>query len=215
MPVPQPTPILRLIHIDNLATCLARGGCHAPNHIPADGRPWRGIHDVEVQQKRGRRPVPCGPGGCALDYVPFYFGYMSPMLLRLKTGNVAGYAEGQEPLAYLVSSAQAVRDSGTGFVFTDGHALAAYTDWYSDLRDLDAVDWDAVYKRYWSGSAENDMDLPRKKQAEFLVFRFCDWSLIHEIAVIDANAKAAVDAILARAHPRLRRVVHVRRNWYY
>ena len=28
------------------------------------------------------------------DYVPFYFGVLSPMLLQLKTGRVTGYNEG-------------------------------------------------------------------------------------------------------------------------
>ena len=32
------------------------------------------------------------------DYVPFYFGQLSPMLLQLKTNRVAGYTEGQDPL---------------------------------------------------------------------------------------------------------------------
>lgn len=36
------------------------------------------------------------------DYVPFYFGPLSPMMLNLKTGRVAGYEEDQEPLIYLV-----------------------------------------------------------------------------------------------------------------
>ena len=41
-----------------------------------------------------------------------------------------------------------------------------------------------VYQRYWKDNLD-DMDRQRRKQAEFLVHRFCDWSLINEIAVID------------------------------
>ena len=52
------------------------------------------------------------------------------MLLQLRTGRVPGYDEGQEPLIYLVSTAQAVLDAGTDFVFSDGHGLATFTDWY-------------------------------------------------------------------------------------
>jgi len=215
MPVPRPTPILRFIHVDNLETCLRRRALHAANSIPSDGLPWKAIHDTEVQRKRGNVAIPCGPGGCALDYVPFYFGYLSPMLLRLKTGRVEGYNEGQTPLIYLVATAQAVRASGARFVFADGHALAGYTSWFSDLQDLTEVDWAAVNMRYWTGTAENDMDLQRRKQAEFLVHRRCDWSIIQEIAVIDDRMRERVEGILADYPQGLRRVVRVQRGWYY
>jgi hypothetical protein len=51
--------------------------------------------------------------GALHDYVPFYFGFLSPMLLQLKTGRVTGYNEGQEPLVYLKSTVQAVADADT------------------------------------------------------------------------------------------------------
>jgi hypothetical protein len=52
---------------------------------------------------------------------------MSPMMLQLKTGQVAGYNEGQQPLIYLVSSAQVVEAADIRFVFSDGHGLARFT----------------------------------------------------------------------------------------
>ena len=78
---------------------------------------------------------------------------------------MAGYDEGQEPIIYLVSTAQRVVNSGAGFVFSDGHGIAAYTGWYDDLEDLDEVDWQIVYANYWKDTVE-DMDRQRKKQAE-------------------------------------------------
>lgn len=100
MPQPNPTPILRIIHADNLRTILARGGLHSTNHTPNDGLPYRPIHNTDIQNVRHARSVPCGLGGTMHDYVPFYFGCLSPMLLQLKTGRVAGYNEGQAPLIY-------------------------------------------------------------------------------------------------------------------
>ena len=91
---------------------------HAPNHCPEDGRLYKTIHNEEVQDKRHITRIPCGPGGTIHDYVPFYFGYLSPMMLNLKTGRVPGYNEGQAPLIYLVTTAQTVRDSGAGFAFS-------------------------------------------------------------------------------------------------
>jgi len=98
MSVPSPTPIFRIVHVECLPTVLQRGGLHAANHTPADGLPYRTIHNVEIQGQRHIRNIPSGPGGTLHDYVPFYFGFLSPMLFQLKTGRVAGYNEGQAPL---------------------------------------------------------------------------------------------------------------------
>lgn len=211
---PVPTPILRFTHVDNLETIIRRGGLHAPNHVPDDGLTYRFCHSAEVQGARAEVPVHLGPGGTIHDYVPFYFGYLSPMMLNLKTGRVEGYNEGQEPLIYLVSSAQAIEEAGIKFVYSDGHGLASYTEWFDDLSDLGKIDWTVVYQRYWRGDI-NDMDRQRKKQAEFLIHQCCPWSLIQEIVVIDSAMQQRVGAIMAIFPEDLRRVVRVDRNWYY
>ena len=211
---PNPTPILRFIHVDNLNTIMRRGGLHAPNHVPNDGLPYRFCHDPEVQGARAEVDILVGPGGTIHDYVPFYFGYLSPMMFQLKTGRVPGYDEGQEPLIYLVSSAQAVDTAGIRFVFSDGHGLAIFTDWFDDLNRLDAVDWNVVNRRYWTDDV-NDMDRQRKKQAEFLVHQCCPWSLIQEIVVINAAMRQRVEAVQAAFPATQKRVVRIERNWYY
>ena len=124
---PSPTQILRFTHVDNLDTIIRRGGLHAPNHVPDDGLNYRFCHSTEVQSARANVPIRMGPGGTIHDYVPFYFGYLSPMMLNLKTGRVEGYSEGQDPLIYLVSSTQAIEAADLGFVFSDGHGLAIQT----------------------------------------------------------------------------------------
>lgn len=215
MSVPTPTPILRLTHVDNLVTLLHRGGLHAPNHVPADGLPYRTAHNVELQAARRGTLVPCGRGGSIHDYVPSYFGTLSPMLLKLKTGQVEDYDDGQEPLIYLVSTAQAVADAGADYVFSEGHGYVAYTKWFDTLEALSEVDWKAVALRYWGARNDPTGELKRRKQAEFLVHRFCDWALIKEIAVINDSMKARVEGILANFPPSLRRVVRVERSWYY
>jgi hypothetical protein len=214
MPVPNPTPIYRFIHVDNLHICLRRGGLHAPKHTPNNGLTYKTIHNVSIQQDRRVAPIPCGPRCVVHDYVPFYFGYLSPMMLQLKTGRVQGYDEGQEPLIFLVSTAQAVASSGAGFVFSDGHGIAAFTSWYDDLTKLNQVDWDMVYQKYWADNL-NDVDRQRRKQAEFLVHRFCDWSLIQEIGVLNGQLKLKVEGILSQSPAGLGRNVRVCRDWYY
>jgi len=99
--MPSPTPIYRLVHLDNLPTLLRRGALHSPNHAPNDGLTYRTIHREDVQATRRVREVPTGPRGTVHDYVAFYFGPRSVMLYQLKTGWVQGYREGQEPLIHL------------------------------------------------------------------------------------------------------------------
>jgi hypothetical protein len=214
MPPPNPTPIFRFVHVDNLDALMRRGGLHAPNHMPDDGLPYRFCHDPEVQGARSAVTITAGPGGTIHDYVPFYFGYLSPMMLKLKTGQVSGYNDGQEPLIYLVSTAQAVAAAGVEFVFTDGHGLAFFTKQFDRLERLDAVDWEMVYQRYWSDDT-NDMDRQRRKQAELLVHRSCPWSLIQEIAVIDTETRDRVEAIQTAFPASQRKMVKVERSWYY
>jgi hypothetical protein len=214
MAIPDPTLILRLTHIDNLPILLQRGGLHAPNSVPNDGVRYKTIHNLEIQAQRRVQRIPCGPSGTIHDYVPFYFGERSPMLYQLHTGRVAGYNEGQEALIYLVSTAQRVQQQNLPFVFSDGHGIAAFTRWFATLAELDQVDWKAVKATYWQDTVE-DMDRQRRKQAEFLIYRFCPWSLLLGIAVHNEERKAQAEAILQNFPMPMRFAVKVRRDWYY
>lgn len=214
MPAPDPIPLYRLVHVDTLPTLLARGALHAPNWTPDDGLPYRTIHNVGVQVSRYNRPIPCGPGGTCHDYVPFYFGPLSVMLLNLKTGRVPGYNEGQAPLIYLTTTLQRVQNAGCRFVFSDGHGLATFTDWYDEPAQLDKVDWDLVTARYWSDQPD-DNDRQRRKQAEFLVWRSLDWSLIDGIGVLNDKVRGDVEAMLAQHSQRMHPSVEIRTQWYY
>jgi hypothetical protein len=211
---PQPTPIYRLVHVDNLAALLARGRLHAPLHVPADGLAYRTIHDANVQANRRIKQVPCGPGGTVHDYLPFYFGPLSVMLLQLKTGHVPGYTEGQEPLVYLRTTVQAVAQAGCPYVFTDGHGLAKFTSWFDDLAQLDAVDWPLVRDRFWADSLE-DNDRKRRKQAEFLVWQGLDWDLLDGIGVFSSGMQQRVQGIIGSCPDRKQVPVLVTRGLYY
>jgi hypothetical protein len=213
-PPPVPTRLYRIVHRSCLRTLLSRGALHAPNTTPDDGLQYRAIHSVSVQANRHIKQIPCGPGGTAHDYVPFYFGPLSVMLLNLKTGRVQGYDEGQQPLVYLVSSIEAVVHAGLRFVFSDGHGLAGFTQWYDHLRMLKAVDWDLVGERYWRDEPR-DNDRQRRKQAEFLVWDHLDWALITEIAVYNDSVRNQVIELLRKFPEQSQPPVVVRRDWYY
>ncbi len=212
MPRPRPTPIYRLLHIDNLEVILDCGGMHAPNHPPEYECDYRAIHNVDIQKIRRQRSIPCGPGGTVHDYVGFYFGPRSPMLLQLHTGRVENYDEGQEPLIYAVSTIETIAQAELGFVFSDGHGIAAFTHWFDNLKDLDKVDWHMAYTDYWADTVD-DMDRQRRKQAEFLVHRFCPWYVVKGIGVLNDAVKERVERILVRKSISM--PVKVRREWYY
>jgi hypothetical protein len=168
-----------------------------------------------VQASRHDNQIRCGPGGSCHDYVPFYFGPLSVMLLNLKTGRVAGYNEGQAPLIYLTTTLQRVRDAGCCFVFSDGHGLARFTSWYDDLAQLDQVDWSLVTARFWADQPD-DNDRQRRKQAEFLVWRSLAWSLIASIGVFNQQMKVNVETVLGQyPHRQPQPTVEVRSEWYY
>lgn len=214
MVVPKPTPIYRLLHLDNLEVYLNRGALHAPNFTPRDGLIYKTIHNSHVQTLRMNTQITCGPGGVIHDYVAFYFGRWSPMLLQLKTGQVPGYTEGQEFLIYVVSTVQSVITAGKNFVFSDGHGVVAYTKWYDNLDCLDKVDWNMVDQRFWSDSSE-DGDRKRRKQAEFLVHQACPWKAIQSISVLNQKIKVKVEDILAKFPNVVHPLVQVEPSWYY
>jgi hypothetical protein len=211
--IPRPTPIYRIMHIDSLAVCLQRGGLYASNTEPNDGLVYHTIHNTEIQTVRHEREIPCGHGGTVHDYVPFYFGPRSPMLYQLHTGWVEGYNEGQEPIIYLVSTVEEVVYRNLNFVFSNGHGIALFTDWFDDLQDLGEVDWDAAYAQVWRDT-NNEPDRQRRKQAEFLVYQFCPLTAITEIGVVNQTIKGRIEAMM-QEYQDLNIPVNIRRNWYY
>lgn len=208
------TPIVRLMHIDNLEILLNREGLHAPNCTPNDGLPYHTIHNTEIQEKRSRLPIECGPKGNMHDYIAFYFGHRSPMLYQLHTGQVSGYTAGQECLIYLVSCAEDIAQGGLGFVFSDGHGIAKYTKWYDDLSCLGQLDWPVIQARVWKDTDE-DNDRQRRKQAEFLVYHFCAWKMVNGVVVLNARIKEKVEGIFKNYPNHLYKWVKIKRDWYY
>jgi len=209
-----PTPIYHITHVDNLPGILHAGGLCSYQHLEEKGTPYADIAHHDVQRRRARTLVPCGPGGRLHEYVPFYFAPRSPMLYVAWKGNLPGYSygEGQQPLVHLVSSAQAVAEAGLGFAFADGHAIVALSTFYDDLAHLSAIDWPLMESRYWNDTRE-DGDRSRRRQAEFLVHRLFPWNLVTEVGVIGKKVKDQVTAILADADHRPQ--VIVRADWYY
>jgi len=102
--------------------------------------------------------------------VPFYFGVRMPMLYVMQHGFNGVPEVSPENIIYCVSSVAKIIEHKLDFVFTDGHAVDTFSSFYnpSDINEIEnIIDKKAISCRYWKD--EKDLDLKRRKEAEFLV----------------------------------------------
>ena len=206
------TSIYHITHVDNLATIVAKGGLLCDRRVADHGLAKVGIAHQHIKKRRATRQVPIGPRGTLEDYVPFYFAPRSPMLLSIHRGYVEGYTGGQRSVVHLVSSVKRIVAAGLPFVFADGHAEMALSEFFDDLDDLTKVDWRIMAETYWTDTDE-DGDRKRRRQAEFFVDQFVPWSLVAKIGVLDRRmVDHVVEVVGAGADKPF---VSVDPGWYY
>jgi len=208
---PKLTPIYHITAMDNLKAILSDGGLNANSVMQTNGLAYTNIAHDSIQDRRCNKRVPVQPFGTLHDYVPFYFAPRSPMLYTINRGFVQGYNDGQRSILHLVSNIEAV-DGVRPWVFTDGHGIMAYSNYYNDLQDLDEVDWDVMESQYWNDT-DQDPDRKRRRQAEFLVHKFFPWNLFQVIGVYNSNIARSVKAIIENAGYSI--PIDVRSTWYY
>ncbi|MGB9439621.1 MAG: DUF4433 domain-containing protein, partial [Desulfobacterales bacterium] len=145
---PNPVQLYHITHVDNLIEIINGGGLMANSQIQRGSINFKNIAYDGIQDRRASTVVPCGPCGTLHDYVPFYFAPRSPMLYTIHRGNVPGYSGGQAEIVYLISNVDVVVANSLEYVFTDGHGIMAWTEFYADLNQLDEVDWGVMNSRY-------------------------------------------------------------------
>ncbi len=133
------------------------------------------------------------------------------MLYTINRGNVRGFTGGQRSIIYCVSTVEAV-DGVRPWVFTDGHGTMRITQFFSDLNDLDEVDWDVMESQYWYDT-EIHPDRRRRRQAEFLVYEYFPMNLISHIGVYDSAISESIITITRNAGYNI--PVWQRPNWDY
>ncbi|MGK7924903.1 MAG: DUF4433 domain-containing protein [Spirulina sp.] len=208
----MPTYIYHITDLKNLPTILKSGGLLAKNQLQRNRISHVNIAYENIQNKRSRKQVPCSVGGTLHDYVPFYFAPRSPMLYTIHKGNVTEYQSGQTQIVHLVVEVQAIQERGISFAFTDGHPITDYADFFDDLEDLVTIDWKLMESQWWY-STEDDPNRRCRRQAEFLIYQFCPWSLIREIGTMNRNIQARVKQMLQNFDDRT--PVEVYSDWYY
>lgn len=206
------TPIFHITHFRNLPSILEAGGLHCKATTEARGLCQVSIAHENIQDRRRRTRVPCGPGGVLHDYAPFFFCTKPPMLFTIARGNVEGYAEGQDPVVYLFSTVEKVMELGLPFVFTDGHGTVALTRFFVDPARLDQVDMPLMKAKYWFDT-EEDGDRKRRRQAEFLVHNQFPLAALLAIVVKSEEFKTKVEELLRERGIACR--VVVKPEWYY
>jgi hypothetical protein len=175
-----------MTHIENIPHILQYGITHVessnanPEYIP--------IGDNSLISRRDDFAL---PNGRRLgEYIPFYFGVRMPMLYVIQNGfNVVKITTSGE-IVYCITSVQQIINHQLDFLFTDGHAVDSFSSFYSlaDINNIEQlIDQNAIKSKYWKD--ENDLDLKRRKEAEFLVGNDIPSAAILGFAVYDEATK--------------------------
>ena len=157
--------------------------------------------------RRERTKIPVGAGGYLHDYVPFYFAPRSPMLYVLCMQQIS-----QDDIVYLMTNTGVIQKQCPAFVFTDAHAIRRLTNFYTDLEDLNQIDWDIMRAPVWADT-DDDPNRKARRQAEFLVHNKVRLAACLGFAVYSIRTKRKVGEMLQNAGVSL--PVAVRRQFYY
>lgn len=176
-------------HIDNLPSLLKHG--FLSNNHPEFPKNHRSIAATGIQKRRAEMQVTCAPGGCIHDYVPLYFGSVSPMLL----GVVNAKNVDQYDILYFEFPIT-LADQPCA-VFSDASANTQVPPaFYSDPADLGKLDWAAIDSRKWSNVNE---EFRHRRMAELLVRGQLPVTAATRCVVWNAEVKQRVQEIVGVA----------------
>lgn len=201
--------IFRITHRDNIPWILDHG-LHAASAKVLDPN-FRSIGNPDLIDKRSRRAVKVGRRGTLSDYVPFYFTPFSIMMYNIHTGHNVPHVP-NEQIVILVSSLHRLTELGIPFVFTDQHAYPLMANYFTDLEDLDEVDWTLLNRKDF----KHDPDDPGKKeryQAEALIWKHVPVEALLGICCYTSAVDAAIKAELAKR--KLDVKTNIQGNWYF
>ena len=214
MLVPTNPKIYHIVHVDRLSSIISDGYLWCDTVMDSrrvDTGTTIGISDIK--RRRHERAFTSHRSLYVGDCVPFYFCPRSVMLYVISRANhpELSYRGGQGPIIHLEADLRetvAWADSNKRrWAFTSSNAASSYFDDFSDLANLDKLDWDAIQAREWSG------DRKEPKQAEFLIEYSFPWNMVSRIGVRSRGiGNRVMEALRASDHrPRVR----ITPDWYY
>ena len=213
MPIPDQPKIYHIVHVDNLAS-ICGDGCLWSDSVMVQRQGGTVIGMGSIKQRRLTLPVSCHPQTFVGEYVPFYFCPRSIMLFVIHCANhpELAYRGGQQPIIHLQADLSQVvqwaEANGRRWEFSLSNAGAVYTQFRSELAQLDEINWDAVAARDFRPA-----DVKEAKQAEFLVQQSFPWHLVERIGVHSQGIAQRVYAAMNGAGHRPS--VEIRREWYF
>jgi hypothetical protein len=164
-----------MVHIENILHVLTNGITH--KNSPNANLDYVAIGDMSLISTRATKQVTINNGNRSQsfgtitlgDFIPFYFGVRMPMLFVMQHGgNCVERATPKEDIVYVVCNIKDVVESGITYYFSDGHATDNLSLFYdsSKINELpNIIDKQAITAKFWN----ENLDIKRKKQAEFLV----------------------------------------------
>ena len=201
------TYLYRMTHIENVPHILEYGVAHVSSAHA--NKNYKTIGDDSIISTRYHFVLPNAKK--LGDYIPFYFGVRMPMLYVIQKGYNSVQVTPAKDIVYCLSSVQKVVDHGLPFVFTDGHAVDGFSGFYEqkDLPDIDKIlDKEAINATYWH--KDDDLDLKRRKEAEFLVETDIPTTAIIGWLVYNEKAK---ECLLAMGIPEKK--IYVKPDCYF
>lgn len=207
---PAKARIFRIVHAECVPWILAHG-LHCRSSTTQDPH-YVNIGSVDLIGKRATKAVPLAPGGTLADYVPFYFTPWSIMMLNIHTGYGGITKRANHEIVILVSSIHRVEELGLPYLFTNQHAYAAGTEYFSRSADLGSIDWPLLQSRNFK---TNDADPGRqvRYQAEALIHRHVPLEAILGIGCANATVQRNLESLVAARGLTLS--VKVTPQWYF
>lgn len=176
-----------MTHVENIPHIIENGITN--KNSEHSNKNYKSIGDNSLISTRDVFQIP--NGNLLGEYIPFYLGARTPMLYVIQNGYNGVTALHPSKIVYCISSIQKIIDSKIDFVYTDGHATDNFTSFYTpkDIEDIhNQVDFKATKAKFWKD--ENDLDLKRRKEAEFLIKQNLVYIDILGFVVYDINAEA-------------------------
>lgn len=170
-------------HIENLDS-IVKHGLLSTNEKNKQGIEHKNVASETIQHRRSEMSVTCSPNGNVHDYVPFYFNSKNLMLLSLLNSKNVD----QLFIIFIAISIDKIAEANV--VFTDASANTSNPpNFYTNPDHLDKLDWNAIDKRSWKKSTDEER---HKRMAEALVFEKVPFDWIDSIIVWNDNTKNKV-----------------------
>ena len=212
-PVPDKKPLYRIVHWQNVEYIL-RHGLGWSEH-PEANPDFVNIGHRQLISDRHTHPIPkLANAGNLGEYIPFYFGPFSPMLLMIKNGTPPVQKRPQEDIVYVISSVKTIQEAGLEYCFTDKQAKRKLANFYREDEHFDKIDWEVVGQRYWNDTPDYQ-DRQDRKQAEFLVRYHIPVSCINWLAVRTEDRKRYFEAMITDLNLPIQVFIDTNNKLYY